>query len=434
MGECFKLKLTRNRLFEFDNCVSFCASVKTPFDFFELQKALKMLYLKEPILSGKIELCDDSEAVLETEVFEPLLENSDCDAETLCGKFRENGIDFWDRLFRFFVSSDGGLCIFAHTIVADARSLAFLASELIGFYNKKYVSGEPSKVKLFSNVTDLPSNVFSPVIDRIASDLEVGWQKKITEFTKEDYIKARENYKKQKGNRGFCEFEISKEEFSRLKETAVDIKADVSSLVAFAFHKALNDNLGGKRKYRKLNVQANERIFFDDYCDMNIGPYNGIVTVFQKNKKNVQESVQTSALDFHKEIYKRLTSSFTVFYNEVLFMRLPPAFCDSAYMYKAGLFSHKYSRRLADTYGCANEVAGEFCSYNFDQRYWSELSGFENITLYEPLKMRSSCLFTFVQRGESAFIHFDYDENKMSGDIATEVCKQVKKLISSLYL
>lgn len=434
MGECFKLKLTRNRLFEFDNCVSFCASVKTPFDFFELQKALKMLYLKEPILSGKIELCDDSEAVLETEFFEPLLENSDCDAEALCNKIRENGIDFWDRLFRFFVSSDGGLCIFAHTIVADARSLAFLASELIGFYNKKYVSGEPSKVKLFSNVTDLPSNVFSPVIDRIASDLEVGWQKKIAEFTKADFIKARENYKKQKNGTSFCKFEISKDEFCELKKIAVDMKADISSLVAFAFHSALTEYLGGKRKYRKLNVQANERIFFDDYCDMNVGAYNGIVTVFQKNKKNAQESVRTSALDFHKEIYKRLTSSFTVFYNEVLFMKLPPAFCDSAYMYKAGLFSHKYSRRLADTYGCANEVAGEFCSYNFDQRYWSGISDFEKVTLSESLKMRSSCLITFIERNEKAYVRFDYKSDKISDDTAEKICNRAKKIVFSLAL
>lgn len=434
MGECFKLKLTRNRLFEFDNCVSFCASVKNGFDFFELQKALKMLYLKEPILSGKIELRDNLEAVLETDVFESLLEKSDYDAETLFDKYRESGIDFWERLFRFVVSSDDCLCIFAHTVVADARSLAFLASELIGFYNKKYVSGEPSKIKLFSDVTDLPSNVFSPVIDRIASDLEVGWQKKVAEFTKDDFVKARENYNGQKGNVSFCEFELSEDEFCALKKTALDMKADASSLVAFAFYKALTEKLGGKRKYRKLNVQANERIFFDDYCDMNIGAYNGIVTVFQKNKKNAQPGIRDLALDFHKEIYKRLTSSFTVFYNEVLFMKLPPAFCDSAYMYKAGIFSHKYSRRLADTYGCANEVAGEFCSYNFDQRYWSGISGFEKVTLSEPLKMRSSSLITLIERGEKAYIRFDYRNGKISDGVAEEICSLAKKIMFSLFL
>lgn len=433
MGERFKLKLTRNRLFEFDNCVSFCGSVKGTLDFGELEKALKMLFLKEPILSGKIELGEDSEAVLTTEAFEPILEKFDCDAKGLVAELREKGIDFWERLFRFAVTEDGCLCIFAHTVVADARSLAFLACELMGFYNKAHVTSEPSAVKLFSDVTDLPSNVFSPVIDRIASDLEVGWQKKVAVFTQADFVKAKEEYKKQRGEVASCEFQIPREDFLRLKKAA-DGKADASSFVAFAFYDALTSCLGGKRKFRKLNIQANERIFFNDYSNMNVGPYNGVVTAFLKDKKNASQSLVDKAVLFHKEIYKRVTSSFTVFYNEVLFMKLPPAFCDSSYIYKAGLFNHKYSRRLADTYGCANEVAGEFCSYNFDQQYWSAMSELDEVELSEPLKMRSSCLITLVQRGETAFVRFCYDKNKISGDAAAEICKQAEKLIFSLCL
>lgn len=433
MGERLKLKLTRNRLFEFDNCVSFCGSVKGTLDFGELEKALKMLFLKEPILSGKIELEEDCEAVLTTEAFEPILEKFDYNAKSLVAEFREKGIDFWGRLFRFAVTEDGCLCIFAHTVVSDARSLAFLACELMVFYNKTHVTSEPTEVKLFSDVTDLPSNVFSPVIDRIASDLEVGWQKKVAVFTQADFVKAKEEYKKQKGEVASCEFQIPREAFWELKKSA-DGEADASSFVAFAFYDALTRSLGGKRKFRKLNIQANERIFFDDYSNMNVGPYNGIVTAFLKDKKKTSQSLREKALLFHKEIYKRVTSSFTVFYNEVLFMKLPPAFCDSSYICKAGLFSHKYSRRLADTYGCANEVAGEFCSYNFDQQYWSAVSEFDEVELSEPLKMRSACLITLVQRGETAFVRFCYDKNKISGDTAAEICEQAEKLIFSLCL
>ena len=55
MYDKIKLGLTRNRLFEFCNCVCFVGSIKESFDEVELKKALKMLSLKYPYMV--ISLC-----------------------------------------------------------------------------------------------------------------------------------------------------------------------------------------------------------------------------------------------------------------------------------------------------------------------------------------------------------------------------------------
>ncbi len=432
MSEMIKLGLTRNRLFEFDNCVTFFGETEEPFDISECEKALKMLCIKEPILTGVVELREKAEAYIVTNKNEPSLEITEGDLSELICKKKTEGINFDKELFSFAIINKKILGIFAHTVVADSRSLMHLADEFMSFYNKRTLSVEPCAIKVLSETNQLPSNVFSVVVDRLASGLEVGWQKRTAEFTVEDYKKAREKYFKTKASTKTVSTTIPEELFDNLKAFAQKEKTDISSLVAFSFYESLVHFLGGKRRYRKLNVQADERIFFEDFNEMRVGAFNGFFAVEKKKNKKLPDTLGNNAVNFHKEIYKRATSSFSVFYNEFLFMRLPASFCDSQYMFCAGEFKHKYSEKLANTYGCANEVLGEVCSFNLNQNFWSGLDCFNRVVPGEPLKMRSSSMITFVQSGEKNEIYFEYKTDKISDSVAQSVIENALRILEDL--
>lgn len=432
MSEKIKLGLTRNRLFEFDNCVCFFGETEESFDFKEAEKALKMLCLKEPILTSVVELEADGAAYIVTGKNQPLLENVEGDVQALAAKKKNIGFDFTKGLFSFGIINGKTLCVFAHTAVADVRSLLYLAKEFMAFYNKEKLSVEPNQNMIVSETNQLPSNVFSVVVDRLASGLEVGWQKKTAAFDFGDYKKAREKYFAQKSSSEIITLEISEDVLNNLKDFSRRGKTDVSSLVAFAFYEGFSQCLAGKRKYRKLNVQANERVFLEDFASMNVGGYNGFFAVEKKKNKKLPDTLFSNAVNFHKEIYKKMTNCFSVFYNEFLFMRLPDSFCDSQYIFCAGDFNHKYSKKLANTYGCANEVFGEFCAYNLNQSYWSGVGAFSEVTVSEPLKMRSSSLITFIENQGKGKVVFEYKENKIPACVAAKITEKAMEILEKL--
>lgn len=431
MSEKFKLGLARNRLFEFDNCVSFLGKSTEKFDVNKCQRAFKTLLLKEPVLSCGIELCENADAYLVTDMKEPCLEFFQGDEEAFVQKVKADGLDFLGNLFSFVILNDNTLGIFAHTVVADARSLMYLADEFMNIYKNEVVSVVPSEIIVLSEISQLPSNVLSVVINKLTSDLEVGWQKKTKIFTCDDYERARNKYVSlKKQEQGNIAFEIGEDVLGNLKSFVRNENVDVSSLVAFAFYESLTKLLGGRRKYRKLNVQANIRAFFDDGYKMQIGAYNGIVTVGKPKNKKAPKTFENYAKAFHSEIYKRFTSAFTTFYNEFLYMKLPVSYVDSQYMYCAGEFQHKYSKKLAEVYGCANEVVGEFCSYNLNQKIWENLTYFNKVVLSEPLKMRSTTMISFVEKENSATIYFDYKKEVISDETAQNIIKNAVDLLT----
>ena len=429
MAERIKLGLTRNRLFEFYNCVSFLGEVDEAFDIQQCERALKILSLKEPLLGGVVELCENGEAYIVTEKSEPSLEVYNGDEKSFVDRKKREGIDFSKQLFSFAVLNDKTLGVFAHTVVADVRTLMYLAGEFMNIYRAAPASVVPSETKVISDKTQLPSKAYSIVIERLASDLEIGWQKNPKVFTKEDCETAREKYLSDGSDSETIIMKISEPMLTDLKAFAKKESVDVSSLIAFSFYEALTESLGGKRRYKKLNVQANERVFFEDSQKMRVGAFNGLVTVEKKKNKKVPDTLENNAINFHKEIYKRITNSFSVFYNEFLFLRLPENFADSQYMYCSGVFQHKYSEKLANTYGCANEVVVEFCSYNLNQSYWSSLNQFRRICPSEPLKMRSSTLITFVEKGCEGEVYFNYKKDKISDSVAQNVVEKVAELL-----
>ena len=172
--------------------------IEGSFDITECEKALKTLSLKEPLLCCGVELCENGEAFLVTEKNEVSLELFQGDFYGYVKEKLHNGFDFSEKLFSFVVINGNALGIFAHTVVADARSLMYLAGEFMKIYKNKTLSVVPSKVKVLSEISQMPSNVFSVVVDRLASDLEVGWQKRTCVFSCDDYRRARKRYLEKK--------------------------------------------------------------------------------------------------------------------------------------------------------------------------------------------------------------------------------------------
>ena len=434
MPERIKLGLTRNRLFEFDNCVCFAGEFQECFEISECEKALKMLFLKEPVLSCRVELSENGDAFLVSDEVTPFLEVvNGVDVNAFIEQRKVHGLNFNDRLFSFALLNDSVLVILGHTLVSDIRSLCYLAGEFKSFLQKESLNIVPSDICVLSEKAELPSNVFSPLIDRIASGLEVGWQKKTKVFSFADYKLAREQYLCKKSSVGSASRHVDEEFFDKLKTFAEENKVDISSVVAYAFYENLLENIPGKRKYRKLNVLADERVLLQNGKVLRVGAFNGAVSVALKKKgSGNSEYTKDRVCTFHKEIYKKVTTAFSVFYNEVLLMFLSGSFCDSQYMYLSGAFNHKYSKRLACTYGCANEVVGEFVSLNLSQRYWQKLQGMKNIWVAEPLKPRSSSLITFVVNGCTGDIVFEYKTEKISENKAEKILENALDFLENL--
>lgn len=429
MPEKYKLGLTRNRLFEFDNCVSFLGEAREKFDYDRCKKALKTLCLKEPLLCCGAELCENGDAYIVEGRNEIDFEFFQGDLKEYVRKKEYEGFDFSKSLFSFAVLNGNVLGVFAHTLVADVRSLIYVAGVFMNIYESGSLSVVPSEIKVISEASQLPSGVFSVVIDRLSSGLEMDWQKNEKIFSQGDYRGAREKYLSKKKEQGTLVIDIDPQTLSSLKDFAAREKVDVSSLVAFVFHESLTKILGGRKKFKKLNIHVNERAFLEGFEKAYMGAFNGIITVSKKKEKGLPDTLRNNGVGFHENIYKNFTSVFKVFYNEFLLMRVPGSYCDSQYMYCAGMFPRKCSKKLAKTYGCANEVAGEFCSCNLNQNFWSDQKAFKDVYVQEPLKMRSATMITFVEKGDSGRVYFKYNKAKVSDEEAQNVTRKAVGLL-----
>lgn len=426
MSERYKLGLTRNRLFEFDNAVIF--SGRRNFTEDGLRKALRLLCFKEPIITSRVCLENDGEAYAVTGEVEQNVVFCSENHDELIFRYEKEGLEFYRKAFEFSYTSDGFLVIAAHTALSDAKALLRLAGYLEEFYNEPLKNAEPSVVNLISEKTDLPLEVASPIIDRLSADLDLKWQKDARAFDVEDYRKAKKAYDSIKGDTKNICAEIDEATMVVLREYCKANNMDVVSLVGFAFYDALLQNLQGKKKFRKMNICADERLFFINFEDYGVGAYNGTSQVSCK-KKFVNGTFEQRAKAFHIECYKNLTSTFKVFYDDVLLMRVSPSLCDSAYLYKAGLFKSKASKTVAESYGCAAEKLCDYFYCNLDQQFWSSLKSFSEIYVAEPFKMRCATALDFWVINGAGNINFRYKLSKCETAVAEKI---VETAISNL--
>lgn len=415
MNEKIKLGLTRNRLFEFGNCVSFCGTLEKAFDANDLKKALKMLFIKYPLISSKTELTESNgEAYVVLDSVKPVINFSEGVCDIFISEKINNGIDFWNRNFEFHVLNGKTLCIFAHTAVADNYFLMVLASELMSFYSGEKLSVEEKPVCIFSELSSIPVKAFSPVTDKLTSELQLKWLKKPLSYGVEDYKKARSKYYDNEGNETYVKLILDAESVNRLKTFSGKNNIDLSSVVAFCYYDSLCKNNVGDKKHKKIYFHTNRRCVMSEATEYIQGAHNGLLEAFTESKKK-SSSFNDRLKSFHKKVYKSFCSVSANFEKDFFLMNLSPAFCDSAYINRAGLNKNKASQKLSENHLCGVGEAGEFAFVNFSQAYWQDLRRFTDVVSSEPLKPRT---LTFLQ--------FDYNENG-----ARFILKYRDKLIST---
>lgn len=421
MGEKIKLGLTRNRLFELCNCVSFFGTVEKAFDENDLKKALKMLFIKYPVISSKTELTENNgEAYVVLDSVKPEIDFVEGDCETFVCEKINGGVDFQNKNFEFYVLNGKTFCVFAHTAVADNYFLMILASELMSFYSGKKLSVEETPVCIFSELASIPVKAFSPVTDKLTSELQLRWLKKPLSFSVEDYKNARTKYYDNEGDEKRIKFVLDAEFLNKLKVFSEKNKTDLSSAVAFCYYDSLCKNNVGDKKHKKIYFQTNRRCILSESSKYIQGAHNGLLEAFTEGK-NKSSSFDDRLKAFHKKVYKSFCSVSGNFGKDFFLMNLSPAFCDSAYISRAGLNKNKASGKLSENHLCGVGEAGEFAFVNFSQDYWQGLGCFKDVSSSEPLKPRSLTFLQFDCGENGAKFILKYREKLVSEEKAEKV-------------
>ncbi len=428
MDNNLKIGLSRCRLFDFQNCVSFVGEYCEEFNEKELQKAMKMLSVRYPVITTQIELNEKAEAFLQLEKYTPEAVFFEGDLKAFVSANKAEGIDYNGQLFKFFVVNGKTLVIFSHTIVSDAKSLLFLAKELLAYYNKETVSVEPKSIKLFSTEAELPLEAESFVADRVTEVLNNSWLEKPAGFCFDDYKKAQKAFVEEKLKTGSKVFYLDEELCYALKTRCEELKIDFSSAVAFSLFKALIKCKKASKKEAKLELQVDRRPYFTERELYYVGAFNGTVLV-DAPKDNVSLTEQVTAL--HKSYYKKFSECFNAFYNELFLSKLEPSFLDSTFIYKAGQYNRKPTKKLASLYGCEQKILLGFSSYNLTQHKWEKLSTFRHILVNEPHKSNKSVSATLVM-GEKNTLNLEWEASAFSASQIEDVYTNFVSVLQQL--
>ena len=426
MNKEIKIWLSRSRLFDFQSVVSFVGETSVPFDLKEINKALKMLSVKEPLIASVIYLSDNSEAYLQPEKIQPEIEFVEKDVNLFLQEQISNGIDFNQCLFKFFVVNKNTLVILSHTVVSDSKSLLILAKELLSFYNKESVESLPKPIKLFSEEDDLPMEVDSFVADRVTEVLDNNYLLKPQKFTYTDYENAKLKFNKS-NSVSMTGFTFDSEMCKKLSERCNDLKIDFSSMVLFSLSETLKETEKRKKKDCKINIQVDRRPFFVDRASYSVGCFNGNISLGLAEKKG---ELQDNLKEFHTGLYKKMCGCFNAFYNELFLSKLTPSFLDSCFMYKAGVYKNKYTKKLATLYGCEQQFLCSFEAVNLKQSFWEKLSTFHHIRVKEPHKSNYSMSFSLVM-GHETQLFVEWDSKEFS---VNQINDLIEKAVSLLKL
>ncbi len=420
MSDEYKLALSRSRLFEFNSTVTFFGKLKEAFDEAELQKALKMLCLKEPVITAVAELRKGGEAFLVTQSVEQTLVLGGKTKDELLKEYEKNPLKFSEKLFEFVLSSDGYLVIVGHTLVSDAKSLLRLSGSILAFYNKSSISVEPEKIFTFSEEKSLPVDVISPLTKKLSAELDYKFQKDLKRYGVEGYEKARKAFLESFPETAEISKKFTTREMKALRDFCEGFGVDLSSFVYFAFYKSLMDNTDVGKTNSRMRIYADRRFFHGTKENYSVGAYNGTVNV-SLNKKERKKNVSEQLKLFHVDTYRALTSAFRVFNDDVLFMQVNPSLCDASYIYLAGLNKSKSVKNFAKTYGCKSAELCDCLYCNLNQGFWADLKGYEEIGAFEPFKLRSQKMITFIETDKGGDLYFKYFVKDMQSALAQRI-------------
>jgi hypothetical protein len=196
-------------------------------------------------------------------------------------------------------------------------------------------------------------------------------------------------------------------------------------MVLFVLTEAINSCKKSPKNDSKINLFADRRPFFLERVLYSVGCFNGCLSLsLPEKKKTLIEQVKV----FHDSIYKKTCGCFNVFYNELFLSKLTPAFLDSCFMYKSGIYKNRYTKKLATLYGCEQQFLCSFESINLNQHFWEELSTFCHIRVKEPHKSNFNISFSLVM-GEENELFAEWNSIMFS---KTEIDDIFEKLVAVL--
>lgn len=424
MCEMVELGLSRNRAFEPYSAVIFSGKYKEKFNADEVNKAFRLLLEKEPILSCAVEFGDNGKVFLVKGKVEPKVVFSQKKENEIISLYSKQGLDISEKLFEFYVTEDDFLVIISHTAVADGKSLLRLAKSFVTFYEKKSISIEANSVNAFSSFLDLPVDIASPLTDKLAANLDEKWNKKPKNYDVNDYKKLQFECSVKETFIDELSATISSEDMGKIKMYCEEESVDVSSVVGFAFYKALLGKMNGDKKFERFVVSSDRRFFMTDSSKYSVGAFDGSVEI-SLGKKERRKDLTEQLKAFHLAMYKGVTSVFKSFYDDVLLMKVEPSYCHSAYMYAFGFNKNKASQKLAESYSCLCEKMCKYSFCNLEQTYWCELQNFSDISVRDAVRLYSSTALNLVMaQGEGKLI-FRFRSDKVTPAKAQSVLDEV---------
>lgn len=424
MVETYKLGLSRNRLLEFENTVVFRGKYKEWLDEEAARKAMKMLSLKERVITANARLEENGDAYIATGVVEPEIIFSQFTAEEIVRAYETTPLLFTEKLFEFSFSQDGYLVIAGHTVACDGKSLLRLAAQFVGYCEKSDMSIEPNAIYTFSEPRSLPVDVVSPIVNKLSSELDNKWQRVQKKYSFEEYMSARAWYVDGLSSIGVQKAHVSVEKLKRYISFCEEKEVDFLSLLYYGFYKAICNNIHHEKNASKMRISADRRFFHGAGDKFSVGAYNGSVCVsLSKSEKKKTDEEQLKA--FHLDTYKALTSPFRVFSDEILLANVNVELCDASYMFLAEKNKSKIVKDFARTYGCMNMELCDCSYYNLTQRYWSALQSFSNVMVEEPFKRnRTRLSLCAVEDENGCTINLRYDSASIDKDIAEKVIEE----------
>ncbi len=428
MADFLELGISRNRLFSFSNTVVFCGEYKEKLKKNELEKAFKKLSYKLPFLNSFIELEETGEAklVLKECDLSPIYLNEELNV--FVQKKRESGLDFYNNLFDFFVLNENTLVIFSHTVVSDVKTLFFIAESILKYYNNETVAINEESLTLFK-INELPECVNSFIAEQVAEKLDNEWEYKKCSFTVSDFQNARSAYfVKEENSFKTLKYEIDHILYEKTAEKLNELNVDFSTAVAFALFYTLSNKLKLKKSENKMLYFFDRRLSFADVSKYNYGTLNG--DFFLDLPKNITD-LKTALMLFQKDIYKKASDPFNSFYNEYFLSLFSPSLQDSAYMYSAGVFKNKTSKKLCNLYSCGKKCVLSFSSFNLKQKTFSGLSTLLHKMGFSPRKVAESVSATLIL-SEKIELYLDVYNPQLKQENIDLLFKECIKLLEKI--
>ena len=415
-----KLGLTRNRLFETENCVVLCARFAQAPDGQELNKALAMLAAKHPILTAAVTL-DGGTAVVTPDKVKPQAEPVNENGEDAAQALQREGLNFWEQLFTFRLAADSTLLAAGHTAVCDVKTLVLLTGELLAFYDRRTLDIAEAELHLFSDETELPLSVFSPLIDKTAGSLNYDWVKSPRDFAPEDYAVAKAEYTQSAPAVKTVEYVLNEEETTQLTEYCAEAKIDVATAVAYAFYRALGKTVKLKPNENAVLWNADRRVFFGPDNAFDVGAYDGAVSV-----KLAKRQKGTPVQAMQHDAYQKLTSCFSAFYGDVFGMKLLPALADASHLFAAGALRNKAAKRTALHYGCMDKRLFSYTFLNFDLAYWNNRLPDADLTPLPAFPQRTPYRLTAMRQAGKLRLIFSARDGDAGFDAAETAVEALK--------